>query len=788
MMRFLLNTLLLLFLLGLVTVGGVLWTVIPQLPDTEALRDIRLQTPLRVFTRDRKLIAEFGEKRRIPVSIGEVPELMVKAFIAAEDDRFFEHPGVDWQGLVRAAVQLARTGQKTQGGSTITMQVARNFFLSREKTYLRKLNEILLALKIERELSKPEILELYLNKIYLGQRAYGIGAAARVYYGAGLDELTLPQIAMLAGLPKAPSTMNPLSNPRRARERRNYVLGRMLELGYISQEDYDQAHDAPLTASRHGQESEVNAPHLAEMVRAWMTGRFGEGAYNDGYQVITTLDSHLQRAATAAVRRNLEAYVRRHGYAGPEGSVALPPQAGPAELEALLRDHPVLGGLPPAVVLEVREREVLAWARNEGEVLLEWPGLAWARPFINVNHRGRRPEKAADLLAPGDLIRVERSPQGDWLLAQLPPLEGAMVALDPEDGAILALVGGFDFNRSKFNRITQARRQPGSNFKPFIYSAALEKGYTAASLINDAPIVFDDAGLGETWRPENYSGKNFGPTRLRQALYKSRNLVSIRLLRAIGVDYGREYATRFGFDPATLPSNLSLALGSASLLPLEVIRGYAVFANGGYLITPHFVQSVLDYHGEPVPVEPLPRVCDPCGRTAGDGAPPAEQVIDPRNGWILYSILQDVIRKGTGRKARVLGRSDLAGKTGTTNEQVDAWFSGFNRRIVVTGWVGYDDSRPMGSRETGARAALPMWIEFMRTALEGMPESPLPQPEGIVSVRINATTGKPTTADDPEAMFEHFRKEFAPRLDSGQLTAGQKEGGQADPYGGEEIF
>ncbi|RME33660.1 MAG: penicillin-binding protein 1A, partial [Gammaproteobacteria bacterium] len=734
MMRFLLNTLLLFFLLGLVVAGGILWTVVPNLPETEALRDIQLQTPLRVFTRDRKLIAEFGEKRRIPVTIGEVPDLLVKAFIAAEDDRFFEHPGVDWQGLVRAAIQLARTGQKTQGGSTITMQVARNFFLSREKTYLRKLNEILLALKIERELSKPEILELYLNKIYLGQRAYGIGAAAQVYYGVTLDKLTLPQMAMLAALPKAPSTLNPLSDPVRARERRDYVLGRMLELGYIGRAEYDQAIATPLTATHHGQESEVDAPHLAEMVRSYMTGRFGEAAYNDGYQVITTLDSRLQQAASTAVSRNLLAYVRRHGYGGPEARLELPPQAGPAELEALLRERPVLGGLPPAVVLEVRDREVLAWARGEGEVLIEWPGLAWARPFIDVNHRGRKPAKAGDLLAPGDLIRVERSAQGDWLLAELPPLEGALVALDPDDGAILALDGGFDFNRSKFNRVTQARRQPGSNFKPFIYSAALEKGYTAASLINDAPVVFDDPGLGETWRPENYSGKNFGPTRLRQALYLSRNLVSIRLLRAIGVDYGREYATRFGFDPATLPDNLSLALGSATLLPLEIVRGYAVFANGGHLITPHFIDSVLDYHEEPLPVEPVPRVCDPC---AADGAPPAEQVIDPRNGWIMYTILQDVIRKGTGRKARVLGRGDLAGKTGTTNDQVDAWFSGFNRRIVATGWVGYDDSRPMGRLETGARAALPMWIEFMRTALEGMPESPLPQPEGIVSVRIN---------------------------------------------------
>ncbi len=761
-------------LLGMLAAAGIYFYVLPQLPATDTLRDVRFQVPLRIYTADERLIAEFGEKRRIPVKYENLPPRLVQAFLAAEDDRFFEHPGVDYQGLVRAALQLIRTGRKTQGGSTITMQVARNFFLSREKTYLRKLTEILLALKIERELSKEQILELYLNKIYLGQRAYGVAAAARIYYGTDLDGLTLAQMATIAGLPKAPSRDNPVSNPERARIRRDYVLRRMRELGYIDAETYQGALAEPLSARLHAATTEVEAPFLAEMVRTELVGRYGEATYTQGYRVYTTIDSDRQAAANRALRRALLAYDRRHGYRGPERRIDLPADIAPEQAARELRSIPSLGGLPPALVLSIDEKSFEAVLRDGRVVQVDWEGMAWARPDLGENRLGPKPKTASDILARGDLIRLEED--GDaWRLAQPPKLEGALVSLNPDDGAIQALAGGFDFRRSKFNRAVQARRQPGSSFKPVIYSAALEKGFTAASVLNDAPVVFDDPALERAWRPENYSGRFYGPTRLRVALTHSRNLVSIRLLRAIGVRYAIDYARRFGFSPDQLPADLSLALGSGSVTPLQMARAYAVLANGGFLITPYYISRIEDSDGQVLfRAEPALACREPCQTDAAetvddppaDSLPPprlAERTLEPRNVWLMNSMLRDVIRRGTGRRALVLGRKDLHGKTGTTNDQRDAWFCGFSPALVTVSWVGFDSMKPLGRGETGGRAALPMWIDYMREALAGVPEIHRDPPPGLVTVRIDPATGLRARADQPDALFETFREEYVPR-------------------------
>ncbi|RMG31921.1 MAG: penicillin-binding protein 1A, partial [Gammaproteobacteria bacterium] len=778
--------------------------VVPGLPDTNTLRDVRFQVPLKIYAGSGELIAEYGEKRRSPVHYRDIPPLVIKAFLAAEDDRFFEHPGVDYQGILRAAYELIRTGHKRQGGSTITMQVARNFFLTREKTYTRKLREILLALKIERELTKQQILELYLNKIYLGQRAYGVAAAAEVYYGKPLDQLTVDEIATIAGLPKAPSRDNPIASPERARVRRNYVLRRMHELGFIDDATYRAARAAPIHARLHTAVSELPAGYVAEMVRTWMVDRFGEAAYTDGYRVYTTLDGRHQRAAVAAVHRALLAYSRRHGYRGPERHFDLPRDASPARRQALLRGIPTLGGLAPALVTAVAERSFTALLADGTEVEVPWRGLAWARRRRPDGHLDPRPRRAADVVAVGDLVRLEarRDKQGAqvWWLAQVPEVQGALVSVRPDDGAILALVGGYAFPRSKFNRVTQARRQPGSSFKPFIYSAALEKGFTAASIINDAPVVFDDPGLEEAWRPENYSGRFYGPTRLREALVHSRNLVSIRLLREIGIDYALRYVRRFGFDPTRLPRNLSLALGSGSLTPLEMVRGYAVFANGGYRVEPWFIARVLDRRGNLVYEAEPAVVCRACETAPPERetAPPAEseppatvprrrapRVIEARNAWLMGSMMRDVVRRGTGRRALQLGRRDLAGKTGTTNDQRDAWFCGFDSALVAVAWVGFDDHHPLGARETGSRAALPLWMAYMRVALQGVPERIPDPPPGLVTVRIDPRTGLLADSGQADAVFETFRKEYVPR----QHATAPPEPGAAEPEAGiDELF
>ncbi|MBI1424100.1 MAG: peptidase [Gammaproteobacteria bacterium] len=819
-------------LLGVLAVVGLYFYLVPKLPDIDALKDVRLQVPLRVYTRKGELIAEYGEMRRQPLTYDEFPKPLIHAVLAAEDDRFFEHPGVDIRGIVRAAIELVRTGgEKRQGGSTITMQVARNFFLTREKTFIRKFNEIFLALKIERELTKEDILALYLNKIFLGNRAYGFGAAAQVYYGKPLSELTLAQTATLAGLPKAPSRFNPVVNPERAIERRGYVLHRMLELGFITQPQYDQAMNESDHASVHAQAIEVEAPYIAEMVRSEMLARYGNEAYTAGFEVYTTIDKTLQEDANQSLRDALLEYDRRHGFRGEIKHVNLPMDVeieDTAKWEDSLGEMTTLGNLTPAIVFDIDsdDNSAYAYTTDNRVVYLPWDHINWAQRYVDDNHLGPELKKISDILKVGDVIYTAPDKDGCSWFAQVPEVSGALVSLNPDDGAINALIGGFDYNHSKFNRVTMAERQPGSSFKPFIYAAAIDKGFTAASIINDAPVVFDAPGLEDTWRPENYSGKVYGETRLRQALVHSRNLVSIRLLRDIGIGYALRYSRRFGLENAHLPRDLSLALGSGTLTPLELATGYSVFANGGYRVAPFFINYIKGPDGSIIYLKNPQRVCPECikdqaaEKLAGDAndndaAPPADdtaegsqtaapppveqdslqaflvpagskqtledsirrevwfqegpqplipapRILSPQTDFIMDSMLRDVIRHGTGRRALTLGRNDLAGKTGTTNDQRDAWFAGFNSHLVTISWVGFDTPRPLGSHETGAIAALPMWIEFMGDALKHHPETPLVQPPGIVSVRINEKTGKPTTATDPDAMFEYFLEDQVP--------------------------
>jgi penicillin-binding protein 1A len=756
----------------------------PQLPSIEMLKDVRLQVPLRIYTSDRKLLAEFGEKRRTPVHIENVPPTLIKAFLAAEDDRFYEHPGVDIQGLLRAGIELLRTGEKRQGGSTITMQVARNFFLTTEKTYLRKLNEILLALRIEHSLSKPEILELYLNKIYLGHRAYGVQAASQVYYGVDIDQLSIAQMAMIAALPKAPSRVNPVNDPEAALARRNYILGRMYSLGYIEAGAYNTALAEADDARVHTVQAEITAPYLAEMVRDEMVKRYGEDAYTSGFDVVTTVKSSLQAVANRALSDTLQEYSRRHGYRGPEGHVDLSGIAADAQ-SRLLEDYPAWGDVESGLVTGVQDRSAQVILHNGQKITLQWEGLSWARPYKSVNVMGSAPEKAADVVTVGDIIRLDNKDKGKWRLTQLPRVQGALVSLRSDDGAVVALVGGFDFSLSKFNRATQAMRQPGSSFKPVIYSAALEKGFTPASIINDAPVVFEDSALESTWRPENYSGKFYGPTRLRKALYLSRNLVSVRILQSIGAGYAAQYAERFGFDPSQLPRDLTLALGSASVTPMQMARAYAVFSNGGYLVDPYFIQRIQDASGQVV-FSAQPRVvCPDCPQTIEgirDNTDTrlnlAEAVITPQNAWLMNSMLQDVILRGTGRRASTLGRSDLAGKTGTTNDQKDAWFCGYNPSLVTTTWVGFDNLDSLGRVETGGRAALPMWMDYMGAALAGTRPVKREQPDGLVTVRIDPETGLLARSGQADAIFETFRVQDVPQLsvDSRSTGSGSRSG------------
>ena len=779
-------------LVATISAVGAYFYIKPNLPDIGELRRIQLQVPLRIYSSDAQLIAEYGEKRRTPVSFDELPERMVQAFTAAEDSAFFSHPGVDIRGLARAGITLLLTGERKQGGSTITMQVARNFYLTRKKTYLRKLYEIFLALDIEQKLSKQEILELYVNKIYLGHRAYGVGAAARVYYGKTLAELDLPEIAMIAGLPKAPSAYNPVSNPPRAVARRNYVLGRMLDLGYINQEEHDAAVAAVVTAKRYAPDIEVEAPYVAEMVRSEIFSRHGEEAYTSGLEVYTTISANAQLAANQALRTALRDYSERHGYRGPIDQVEIP--GDEADWDALLTAYPAVGELMPALVLATEDKTATAYVSGTGTVSIDWEGLDWARPYISSDRRGAAPKQASDVLARGDVVHLRRAQMAKgesfWHLSQMPRVSGALVSLRARDGATLALVGGYDFFSSKFNRATQALRQPGSGFKPIIYSAALENGFTAASLINDAPVVFNDPSLEGAWRPENYSGKFFGPTRLRYALTKSRNLVSIRLLRNIGIETVLDYASRFGFDPDRLPHNLSLALGSANVTPQQMARAYAVLANGGFLVEPYLIERI-DQNGENVfqaqpvsacPECPYDRENDTLPLAGGEGQ--ATRIISPQNRYLMYSMLQDVVQRGTAVRAKVLQREDIAGKTGTTNDQRDAWFNGFNQSVVTNVWVGFDDNGKLGRGEVGGKAALPAWIDYMRVVLEDTPDVSPEMPEGMVTARINPDTGQAAASDDPNAILEIFQEgtePLPPMLSNGAAAPGVAPGGSVQP-------
>src|SRR5690625_359852 len=834
-----------LFLAGVsasaVALGGLYLYLSPKLPPVDTLRHVKLQTPLRVYSSDGQLIGEFGEQRRTPVRYDDIPELYIQALLSAEDAEFYDHRGISIKGFVRAASLILQTGEIQGGGSTITMQLARDFFLTREQVFSRKLNEVLLALQIERELSKEEILELFNNKMFFGNRAYGIQAAAQIYYGRDLQDLELHQMAMIVGVLKAPSAYNPLANPSRALTRRNWILGRMHTLGYIDDATYTAAVETPDDARYHGATLDLFAPYVAEMARREAVERFGVDAYNDGYRVYTTVDSRHQAAAQTAMVDGLLTYDRRHGYRGPEARLEeLTTDGDYSPWLDTLRSTPRFGDLVAGAVTAVDEQsaEVLL---PDGEIItLGWQqGLSQARRYINENARGPAPKTAADVVAVGDLIRLRRV--GDeWHLSQVPTVQGALVSIDPQDGAIRAIVGGFDFRHSQLNRALQSERQPGSSFKPFVYAAALENGLTPASIVNDSPVVIQDASLEGAWRPENDGGTFLGPTRLREALYRSRNLVSIRVLRSIGLPALIDTLGRFGFAQEELPRNLSLALGSHAVTPMELATGYAIFANSGYRVEPHLVSRIEDSSGQVVHrARPL-TVCKPCEQQGPDrlGAPtsqplmatadydPSEplareptqlpdepvrlasleqslgtdtvpdqelqeplpiapRVIDERFVYLMDSMMRDAIARGTGHRARVLGRNDVAGKTGTTNGPRDAWFAGYSPHLVTVTWLGFDQNTPLGRGEYGGTAAQPIWIDYMRAALEGLPDRPPQQPDGIVTVRINPENGQRARIDDPDAIFEMFTAETVPPRAEESPGIGRSREEQSLP---EELF
>jgi penicillin-binding protein 1A len=761
------NLLLIFFGLLIVLIIGaslLYFYLVKQLPDVEELKSVQLPIPMRIYTSDGQPIAEFGELHRNLVKLNEVPPLMVEAFLATEDQRFLAHHGVDFYGLLRAATELLLTGNKVQGGSTITMQVARNFYLSREKTFLRKFNEILLSLKIERDFTKEQILELYLNKIFLGNRAYGIAAAAQVYFNKNLNQLNLPEMATIAGLPKAPSLINPLVNPIAAKQRRDHVLARMFELGYISKATYEKAIHTPLqTRPNTDTEKMIKAPYVAEMVRDMMYKSFGDNIYIKGYSVYTTINTAQQLAANKALTDALLAYDQRHGYRGPSKNIApLTPQKLTLSLNALHR-IPSANDLLPAIVTQINDNGVTAVLINNQIITIPWRGIAWTVPQLDLTQLNPPPETLKNKVHIGDIIRVAKQ-DDSFRLAQIPNVQGAFISLNPQNGAITSLIGGFDYNLSKFNRVIQAARQPGSSFKPFVYAAALAKGYTLASVFNDAPLVFDIPGREEPWRPQNDTHTFSGPTRLRVALAKSINLVSIRLLQALGIPYALTYVKRFGFDTNKFPHNLSLALGTGEVTPMELTRAYAVFANGGYLVTPFLIDHITNEQGEVI-YQAEPKIaCEPCLTGAEPPITPdvknnpyAPEAIPPDIAFLMTSALKDVINYGTGSQARVLGRHDLAGKTGTTSDYVDTWFTGFNSDLVATVWIGFD--QPSSVLEYGAKAALPMWIEFMRIALQGKLERTMPEPPDILVASIDPMTGYLLPAGTPGSILEYFRKD-----------------------------
>jgi penicillin-binding protein 1A len=730
-------------LVGVLLGAFLLLVALPKVPSIDALTDYQPKIPLRVYTADGALIGEFGEERRAIVRINEVPEVMKQAILAAEDERFYQHQGVDYVGVIRAAYSNLVAGGRRQGASTITMQLARNFFLSSEKTLTRKLFEALLAFKIESQLTKDQILEIYVNQIYLGQRAYGFAAASQIYFGKALRDVSPAEAAMLAGLPKAPSSFNPVVNPKRAKVRQTYVLRRMHELGYLNEAQLAEAQKQDLKVRRDIDDFSVHAEYAAEMVRQLLYERYPDDVYSRGFRVYTTLKKAEQETAYQALRRGILDYDRRHGYRGPEGYAELPAGAAEEGLEDVLQEFPDSDDLLAAIVLEAGPKQVRAYRRGGETVTIPEAGLRFVATALSEktppNRRVRR----------GAVIRIQKDEKGNWQVLQLPDVEAAFIALNPQTGAINALVGGFDFHRNKYNHVTQAWRQPGSSFKPFIYSAALEKGFTPATILNDAPVVVDaELTGGQVWEPKNYDGKYEGPMRLRAALAKSKNMVSIRILQSIGPQYAQDYVRRFGFDPEKHPPYLTLALGAGSVTPWQMARAYSVFANGGYRIDPYLIERIVDDRGN------LLAQAQPA--KAGDQS---LRVLDGRNAFIMDSMMQDVTRVGTAARAAALGRKDLAGKTGTTNDHVDAWFAGYQPGLVGVAWIGFDQPKKLGANETGALAALPIWMSYMRPTLKGVPESPQAVPEGIVSVRIDPETGL-QAADGKLA--EYFYREFIP--------------------------
>ncbi|MBW0449717.1 penicillin-binding protein 1A [bacterium M00.F.Ca.ET.228.01.1.1] len=704
----------------LLVLGYALVVATPNLPSLDALTDYRPKVPLRIYTADHVLIGEFGEERRDIVRIQDVPDSLKKAVLAIEDARFYDHGGVDLTGIARAGFVALTNGHATQGASTITMQVARNFFLSSEKTYTRKIYEMLLAYKIESKLTKDQILEVYMNQIYLGQRAYGFASAARVYFGKDLKDLTLAESAMLAGLPKAPSAYNPVVNPKRAKVRQEYILQRMYELHYINQQQYDEASRQPLVVKGAGKEFSVHAEYVAEMVRQMMYAQYREEAYTRGLNVVTTIDSADQDVAYRALRKGLMDYERRHGYRGPEAFINLPADADDREqaIDDALLEHPDNGEIIAAVVTAASPKQVQATFIDGNVATIQGDGLRFAQSALSARAQPNQ------RLRPGAIIRLVKNDEGEWAITQLPQVEGAFVSVVPQDGAIRALVGGFDFNKNKFNHVTQAWRQPGSSFKPFIYSASLEKGLGPATVINDAPLFFSAAETGgQAWEPKNYGGGFDGPMSMRTALQKSKNLVSIRILNHIGTKYAQQYITRFGFDADRHPAYLPMALGAGLVTPLQMAGAFSVFANGGYRINPYLIAEVTDPRGVVVAhAQPL---------VAEQSAPHA---IEPRNAYVMNSLLQSVAQRGTGAKSNVLKRTDLGGKTGTTNDSRDAWFAGYQHTLTAIAWIGYDNPRSLGDKETGGGLALPVWIEYMGRALKGVPEYKMPMPDGVVEL------------------------------------------------------
>lgn len=824
-----------LFCAGLITGTFAVLVFSQGLPDAQGIREIELKVPLRVYSSDGLLISEFGSERRIPIDYEDTPQRLIDAVLASEDDNFFNHLGVDFFGLVRAALANFSSGRSGQGASTITMQVARNFYLSPEKTYTRKIKEILLAIRIEQALQKEEILSLYLNKIFLGHRSYGFGAAAEVYYGKPLPELNLAQIAMLAGLPKAPSSYNPIRNPERATLRRDYVLGRMKRLNWITPVEHQGAISQAVTAKRHARETGLDAPHIAEMVRAQLTEQYGEDAYWQGLNVYTTIAAEQQDAATASLRAGLQAYDRRHGYRGPIAKtdlskLELTEENEPETYEDVLRQHPDSHEQTPALVIGINDTEerglAQLWSREAGFISLNFQQVRWAKKHIDANRVSATPNHVGDVLAVGDVVYVKpiidttegtnslianadsshtdsastKQDPTDWQLTQIPAVSGSLISIEPKTGAIISLVGGYDFFLNKYNRATQSIRQPGSNIKPFIYSASLEKGFTPASLISGAPIVLTDPVHGTRWRPENYSGKFFGPTRMRVALSKSMNLVSIRLLRSIGIPFARQYIQRFGLDTSRFSNSLTMALGSGGVKPIEMISAYAVLANGGYRINPYFIERITDRNGELIYQAQKPEFCDKCvveylpkpeittpqneqeldelnterstdyatdplstneeesqivTEEIGDTYP-APRVMTHANNHLTVSMLKDVVNRGTARRAQALKRSDLAGKTGTTNDYVDAWFTGFNSKVATTVWVGFDQPSTMGRGEAGSLAALPIWVDYMKIGLKNVEQDNSALPPYLEQGYVDRNTGARTDESDPSATPELF--------------------------------